>query len=104
MDGEATEIVLKRGHPMAMTVVTEAYREVVEFFSHRPTSEQIVAFHASDDVNLRVQDLLLREREGEASEEEARELDSYLHVEHFVRLMKAEAHHQLTDHTSQTPA
>jgi hypothetical protein len=89
---------------MAITVMTEAYREAVEFFSRRPTPEQIAAFHASDEVNARVQDLLQRERDHEATEDEVRELDSYLHVEHFVRLMKIEAHRQLAERASRTPA
>lgn len=86
---------------MPIPVVTQAYREVVEFLSRRPMPEQVLAFHASPEVNARAHELLVRERDGDVTEEEGRELERYVHVEHFVRLLKAEAHRQLAEQAKQ---
>lgn len=45
----------------------------------------------SDAVQERVEDLLLREKDGELSPAEKSELDRYLQLEHLMRLAKARA-------------
>ena len=74
---------------------TEAEREVARFFTSQPSPEAIVAFHASPEVTARMYALIEAERDRQLSEDERHELDTYMNVEHMVRLFKAEAHRRL---------
>lgn len=58
---------------------------------------EIVAFHPSEFVSRRVYDLISAERAGKLSDGEERELKTYLYLEHFMRMMKAEVHRRLAD-------
>ncbi len=80
---------------MPMQIASEAEREVTRFLVQRPTLEEIAALHASEEVNARFRELLEAERERNLSEEEREEIEAYMYLEHFVRLLKAEAHRQM---------
>ncbi len=56
--------------------------------------EQIVAFHPSSEVAERAYELIHNEREGSLTEEERKELDSYLMIEYLMDLVKLEAQQQ----------
>ena len=73
----------------------KALEEVDRFFTGRPSPERIVAFHPSQWLTTRAYELVERKREGNLSDEECRELETYLAIEHRIRLAKAEAHHQI---------
>ncbi len=78
-----------------MRIETEAEREVARFFTSQPSPEAIVAFHPSPEVTARMYELIEAERDGQLSEDERHELDTYVNVEHWMRLFKAEAHRRL---------
>ena len=78
-----------------MLLNTQAAAEVAQFLAHYPTPEQIVAFHPSPDVVERAYELIQTDREGHLSEEERKELESYLVIEHLMEMIKLEAHRQL---------
>ncbi|MGH2484389.1 MAG: hypothetical protein ACRDHE_00100 [Ktedonobacterales bacterium] len=80
---------------MATGIMTQTEREVVELLSRRPTPDQIIAFHFSPDAAERFYELVDNEREHELAESEQRELDTYMYLEHFIRMMKIEARRQL---------
>ncbi|HEU5439554.1 MAG TPA: hypothetical protein VFU88_09715 [Ktedonobacterales bacterium] len=82
---------------MAVETITEAEQEVVRFLAAQPSLHEIVAFHPSEIVSRRVYDLISAERASELSADEERELKTYLYLEHFMRMMKAEAHRRLAD-------
>ena len=54
-----------------------------------------MAFHSSAEVAERAYDLIHADRDGELSEEERQELESYLVIEHLMELIKLETHRQL---------
>ncbi|MCL4255631.1 MAG: hypothetical protein KJ043_17870 [Anaerolineae bacterium] len=66
--------------------------EVMTFLLSSPTPEAIIAFHASDIAQARLQYLLDTNRNGALSDEERAELDEATHINHFVMLLKAKAH------------
>jgi hypothetical protein len=74
---------------------TDAEREVARFLASQPSPEAIVAFHSSPEVATRMYELIEAEREGPLSDEERRELETYFHIEHLMRLVKAEAYRRL---------
>lgn len=83
-----------------MILKTQAAIEVAQFLANHPTDEQIVAFHPSSAVAERAYELIHTERTGSLTEEERKELDSYLVIEYLMELVKLEAHRQLRSQAS----
>jgi hypothetical protein len=83
-----------------MLLKTQAATEIAQFLAHHPTPEQIVAFHPSPEVAERAYELIQSDREGKHSEEERKELESYLVIEHLMEMIKLEAHRQLRQQVS----
>ncbi len=69
----------------------KAYEEVIDFIAAGTTPQNVIAFRPSEAAEVRVTDLLSREKEGKLSREEKSELDHYLQIEHLMRLAKARA-------------
>ncbi len=74
--------------------------EVARLIASRPTPEQIIAFHPSQDVVDRAYALLDNKRAGTLTQDEQEELNNYLAIEHLMMLAKAEAHQQLHQRAS----
>ena len=83
-----------------MVLKTLAATEIAQFLANHPTPEQIVAFHPSSEVAERAYELVHTEREGSLTEEEHKELESYLVIEYLMELVKLEAHRQLRQQAS----
>ena len=83
-----------------MPLKTQAATEVARFLAHHPAPEQIVAFHPSSEVAERAYELIHNEREGSLTEEERKELESYLTIEYLMELVKLEAQRQLRQQAS----
>jgi hypothetical protein len=77
------------------TEETEAEREVARFLASQPSPEAIIAFHPSPAVAARLSALIVAEHEGPLDAVERRELDTYLAIEHLLRLVKIEARRRL---------
>lgn len=75
-----------------MLLKTQAATEIAQFLANHPTPEQIVAFHPSSIVAERAYELIHTERDGSLTEEERKELESYLVIEYLMELIKLEAH------------
>lgn len=75
---------------------TRAYEEIINLIASPPNSQRIVSFEPSDSTKERVRSLINREKEGALSREEKEELDSYLQLEHIMRLAKARARQLLS--------
>jgi hypothetical protein len=71
--------------------MTPVYLEVVDFIAAGPTPERIAAYHPSDAARERVWELIERKKTGELLPQEEFELENYLQLEHFMRLIKARA-------------
>jgi len=80
---------------MRTAVHTQAEDEVVQFLTEQPTPEQIVNFRLSDVVAERFYELVHSDRERELSADEAKELETYLYLEHLLESMKVAAHRKL---------
>ena len=83
-----------------MLLKTQAATEIARFLANHPTPEQIVAFHPSPEVAEQAYELIYTEREGALTEEERKELESYLVIEYLMELVKLEAHRQLRQQAS----
>lgn len=83
-----------------MPTASLAIMEIARFIASQPTSEQILAFHASTEVAERAYALIATERAGIITEEERHELDSYEVIEHIIIQAKAEASKKLQQQAS----
>jgi hypothetical protein len=72
-------------------MVTAAYEEFVTFIASGTTPEQIASYRPSAAQQERAYELLNREKQGELTIEEKAELDTYISLEHILRLAKAKA-------------
>lgn len=75
----------------------KAYEEVINFIAAGTTPQNVIDFRPSEAAQMRVEDLLERERDGELSSAEKSELDHYLQIEHLMRLAKARARDFVTN-------
>jgi hypothetical protein len=71
-------------------VDVHVYDEIVDFIAGS-NPQQVLTFKASESTNLRVGELLEKERESLITPAEKKELDHYLMLEHIMRLAKAKA-------------
>ncbi len=67
-----------------------AYEEVAEFIARRGPRE-VAAFRPSDQVRLRVSELLAKEKASGLSADERRELDHFEDLELLMNLARARA-------------
>ena len=79
-----------------MTMI-RAYEEIIDFIAAGTTPSRVVAFQPSEEVKVRVADLIHREKTTGLSSEESSELNQYLQLEHLMRLAKARARAHLAD-------
>jgi hypothetical protein len=90
--------ILERG---LLEVLPEESREfqdentIMELLASQPSPEQVLSIRPSPELQMRVKDLLRRNKEGKLSRREEAELERYLTLEHLVRLAKAHAYKQL---------
>jgi hypothetical protein len=73
-----------------------AEEELYDFLTSQPTPEQIVAMRPSQRAQERMRYLLDANEKGSLTAEETAELDSYMRLEHFVRMLKIHARQKLT--------
>lgn len=81
------------------TVAAATATEVIEFLSQTPTREEVLAYHASERSQTRLQRLLALNAAGQLGEAEQQELDELQQIEHIVVMLKA----QLAGSTPQEP-
>jgi len=73
------------------TDIPAVYQEVLDFLIKRPTPEEIIAFKVSPIAELRLKELLEKNRSATLSSIELAELDVYEQLEHMMILLKARA-------------
>jgi hypothetical protein len=64
--------------------------EVIEFLAQTPTQEEVLAYHASERSQARLQRLLALNAAGQLGEAEQQELDELQHIEHIIVMLKAQ--------------
>ena len=72
-----------------------AQDEVYDFLLSQPTLQDIVRFKPSVETQEHLRDLLEANRSGALSALQKAELDEYMHLGHFVRMLKIRARQTL---------
>jgi hypothetical protein len=68
-----------------------AYDELIELIITRGSPRDVIEFQPSEATKCRVRELVRREKENYLTPEEASELDTFMQLEHIMRLAKARA-------------
>ena len=66
-----------------------AYEDLLDILAEGADLERLLAFRLPAEKQARLDALLDKNREGQLSDGDAAQLDTFEHVEHVVRLLKA---------------
>ncbi len=80
---------------MATLEAGTMFDEILDFLASTPTPEQIVEFHPSERLQLRLRDLLDRNQHGNLKSEEIAELDDFSRMNHLMSMLKIRARKRL---------
>ncbi len=83
--------LLEHGLGELSPLPNEVYRYILEFLVSQPTSEEILNFEPTPDMQKRANKLLEKNRAGQLTPAEEKELDEYLRINHLVTMLKARA-------------
>jgi hypothetical protein len=75
--------------------MTPAHEQIVDFILAGKKAEEVIVFKASERAQQRVSDLIRREKRDGLGPAERAELNTYMQLEHLIRLAKARAHQML---------
>ena len=65
--------------------------EIIDFIGTGTTPETVANYRPSPEAQLRVAELIAREKEASLTPEEKSELDRFVELEHILRMAKARA-------------
>ena len=74
------------------TQTTRVYDEIIDFIAAGTTPQSVIDFQLSEAAKELVADLVYQAKTEGLTEDEKRELDKYLMLEHLMTLVKAKAH------------
>ncbi len=80
---------------MTTTPLTKAYEELIEFIAPGTTPQSLINFQPSDAVKQRIIHLIELEKTNSLTQDEKKELENYMKIEHLMRLAKAKAYKYL---------
>ena len=89
--GDQLTLVLEMGVSRLAPISIKAYTEAVDFLTQDPTSEDIAAFRFSEEIEVRISELLSKSDDSELSLAEEVELDRFGRLEERLQLVKARA-------------
>lgn len=72
-------------------VSLEYYQDAVDMIATGPKPEELISFKPSAKMQLRVRELLDKEKADTITPEEKKELDNFLFFDHIMRLIKSRA-------------
>ena len=78
-----------------MTASVRAFDEIADFFASKAPAD-LIEFRPSKDTSDRVEYLVFKEKTEGLTPEEKHELDTFMVLEHIMRLAKAKARKHLS--------
>src|SRR5690606_8103842 len=91
------ERVKRKESVMAVAPVSNLLEEITNFLAAAPSAEQIIAFKPSAALDQRLHNLLDRNSQDALTAAEQEELDEYLLMSHFLKMLKLKARLNLTE-------
>lgn len=74
------------------TKIIKVYDEIVDFIASGTTPQSVIDFQLSETAKERLEDLIYNAKNNSLTQEDKRELDHFLTIEHILTLAKAKAH------------
>ena len=76
---------------MATIPTNMLFDEILDFLAAAPTSDEIIAYQPSVQLQERASHLLQQNRDGTLTEAERQELDEFTEMNHFMSMLKIRA-------------
>lgn len=76
---------------MVLAYPPAIFAEVLDFIVSSPSPDDIIAFKPSAQLEARLSELLMWNKEGRLSADEQEELDAFLQLNHFMNMLKIRA-------------
>jgi hypothetical protein len=73
---------------MQRAPISTIMEDVADFLASSPTSEQIIAYKAPENLDQRLHYLLDQNSSGEITRDERAELDDFMQMNRFLKLLK----------------
>ncbi len=89
--GDQLPLILEMGMSRYAPLSTKAYMEAVDLLTQEPTLEKLATFRFSDDIEIRISELLDKNCTNQLSKAEEVELDRLSQLEEQMQLVKATA-------------
>jgi hypothetical protein len=83
--------LLEHGLGELSPLPNEVYRYILEFLVSPPSSEEMLNFEPTPEMQKRASELLEKNRAGRLTSAEEKELDEYLRINHLVTMLKTGA-------------
>jgi hypothetical protein len=80
---------------MVLAQSNPLFAELIDFLSSIPTSDEILAYKPSEELEERLSFLLEKNRRDRLSSEEQEELEEFLRFNHFVNMLKIRTRQKL---------
>ena len=85
-------------------MATKAYEEIIDFIAQGSDTAKVAAFQPSEETRQRFWDLIERKKSNALTDAETSELETYLQIEHIMRMAKARAYQILQQNFQTAPA
>lgn len=82
---------------MAIAPISDLLEEITNFLAVAPTAEEIITFKPSEMLDQRLHYLLDQNGLGQLDDNEREELDEFLLMSHFLKMLKLKARLHLTE-------
>jgi GTP-dependent phosphoenolpyruvate carboxykinase len=85
----------------ASVKIKKISNEFIEFIAKGTTPEEITQFQFSEETQERIENLVIASKTGNLTEDEQKELDEVLLIDHLITLAKAKAYQYIQSSESQ---
>jgi hypothetical protein len=89
--GDQFPVILEMGISRYAPLSTQAYREAIAFLTQELPLERVASFRFSDEVEIRISELLEKNNNGQLTQAEEVELERLSQLEEQLQLVKATA-------------
>ena len=80
--------------------VRTVFDVITDFLASKPSAEALIAYHLPDDLQLRVDELVERNGEGQLTFDEQQELYDFMRADEIMALLKAKTKRRLRNENS----
>lgn len=80
---------------MVLACPPDKFSEILDFMVSAPSPEAIITFKPSQQLEARLAELMMKNKQDTLSDDERQELEAFLQLNHFVTMLKIRARKKL---------